>query len=104
VNEIAQNSRRISCVVPFCRRTADATKYSPDTEIICGKHWRMASATLRRRRGRLQRQYRRRFGDNPFWKYPAGSPQRIDAVRLAQMIHDLWDRCRRQAIERAAGL
>ncbi|WP_316227853.1 hypothetical protein [Bradyrhizobium sp. SZCCHNR3015] len=94
---------RIPCVIPFCRRTADATKYGEDTVIICGKHWRMASATLRRRRSKLERRYRRRFGDQNAWDMPAGT-EREEAIRLQTLIHDLWERCKSQAIEAAAGI
>lgn len=40
---------RIPCAVPFCRRTAARDKHPNATEIICGKHWRLA----RKRRRRL---------------------------------------------------
>jgi hypothetical protein len=96
-------SDRIPCCVPFCRRTADAEKFKGE-EIICGKHWRLASATQRRRQSRMARMYRRRFGRNGYWEYPAGSPDRLDAVKLARILEKLWERCKRQAIERAAGL
>jgi hypothetical protein len=95
---------RIPCVVPFWRRTANEAKYPPGTEIICGKHWRMAPATWRRRRSKLERIYSRRFGDSPFWEFPAGTPKRIEAVRLDRLINALWERCKTEAIERAAGI
>lgn len=94
---------RIPCVVPFCRRTADAAKFE-GCEIICGKHWRMASGTLRRRHSRLIRRYRRRFGNRPYLEYPAGSPLRIEAVRLDSICQKAWERCKRAAIEAAAGI
>lgn len=93
---------RIPCVVPFCRRTARPE--CADTEIICGKHWRLASSILRRRYGRLARAYRRRFGSNGYWDYPPGSEQRIAAIKLGGMCNRLWDRIKRQAIERAGGI
>jgi len=39
---------RIPCVVPFCRRTAAREKFPDATEIICGKHHRLARKRLRR--------------------------------------------------------
>ena len=39
---------RIPCVVPFCRRTAPRAKFPDASEIICGKHWRMARKSRRR--------------------------------------------------------
>lgn len=91
---------RIKCLVPFCRRTR-----KPDcTEWICGVHWKMVSAVSRRRKSKVFRCYRRRFGNYAFWKFPAGSPQRIEAVRLDRLCSKVWDRCKRQAIERAVGI
>lgn len=95
---------RIPCVVPFCRRTADATKFGADCEIICGKHWRMAPATWRRRKSKLHRMYRQRFGDRGYWEFPAGSPKRIGAVKLDRLCRASWDQCKRAAIEAAAGI
>lgn len=94
---------RIPCCVPFCRRTADGTKFE-GSEIVCGKHWRLASAPLRRRHGRFARLYRRRFGSNGYWHYPPGSPLRLDAIKLGRICNKLWDRCKAQAVERAAGI
>lgn len=94
---------RIPCSVPFCRRTADAKKFEGQ-EIICGKHWRLASAVQRRRHSRVARQYRRLFGDQGFWQFPPGSEKRIAAIRLGRICNALWERCKNDAIERAAGI
>lgn len=93
---------RLPCCVPFCRRTFKNDEGF--VEMICGKHWRMASQVKRRRRTRLFRAYRKRFGDNDYWNYPAGSPQRIAAVRLHRLCQKAWQSCKRDAIERAAGI
>ena len=85
---------RIPCCVPFCRRTASREKMGNCDEIICGKHYRLASATLRRRLSRLRRQrarYREGIDDDKKWR----------SIRLDWQ---LWDRIKRQAIERAAGI
>jgi hypothetical protein len=95
---------RIRCCVPFCRRSAPSERHPGCQEIICGKHWRLASKALRRRRSRILRRYRARFGDRAAWTFPAGSPDRIEAVRLARLDDRLWERCKAQAIERAAGI
>lgn len=95
---------RIPCEVPFCRRTADAAKYPEGTRIICGKHWRTAPVTWRARWGRLRKRYRRKFGAEEPWKFKAGSPERIEAVRLKRLIHELWLRCRKAAIEASGGI
>lgn len=95
-------SDRLSCCVPFCRRTFKNDEGHEET--ICGKHWRLSDQHLRRRRTKMERRYRKRFGKNGYWEYPAGSPARIEAVRLWNIIDRLWERCKRQAIERAAGI
>ena len=95
---------RIPCCVPFCRRTASRAKFPGCTEIICGKHWRMAPQVWRRRRSKLERMYKKRFGNNPPWMYPGGSPNRLAAVKLDHLIHALWERCKHRAIESAAGI
>jgi len=41
-------TERINCLVPFCRRTAAREKYPAATQIICGKHYRLADKRLRR--------------------------------------------------------
>jgi hypothetical protein len=96
-------TERIKCLVPFCRRTVDGDRFA-GCEVICGKHWRMASATLRRRHSRLSRRYRRKFGDSAYWTFPAGSAARIEALRLDRLLRKLWDRCKASAIEAAAGI
>ncbi len=93
---------RISCCVPFCRRT-----YRNDegyAEHLCGNHWRLADKYLRRRRGKLEHRYRRKFGNTAFWEYPAGSPERLEAVKLDRICGKAWEACKKQAIERAAGI
>ena len=83
-------SDRIPCCVPFCRRTASRAKIGDHTEIICGKHYRLASATLRRRLTKIRRRYR--------YILPPG-----ELARLHELDLRLWDRIKAQAIERAAG-
>jgi hypothetical protein len=95
---------RIPCCVPFCRRTADAAKFKGCTEIICGKHWRTAPRTWRRRYSRLYRRHRQLCGRGQFWDLEPGTPARKEAVRLCQLLGTLWEWCKRAAIERAAGL
>lgn len=47
---------RIACCIPFCGRTAARSgKFGDCEEIICGKHYRLASATLRRRLTKVRR-------------------------------------------------
>lgn len=95
---------RIRCCVPFCRRTAPRDKFPGCSEIICGKHGRMASKTLRLRYRRLFRRYRRNLGGLEYWDHPGGSPLRLEGVRLARILDRLWERYKHQAIESAAGI
>jgi hypothetical protein len=71
---------RIACEVPFCRRTAPATKHEPGTRIICGKHARLADQKYRR-------------------LYRRGVRQGRPAVA-----NYAWEKIRKQAIERSAGV
>lgn len=95
---------RIPCVVPFCRRTANAAKFPGCTEVICGKHGRMAPRTLRLRYRKLFRRYRKNLGGLEYWQHPAGSPLRIEGARLARILDRLFERYKQAAIEAAAGI
>lgn len=93
---------RLACCVPFCRHTrkGDGTF----NEWVCGPHWMAVPARLRRRKYRFYRLYRKRFGDAGYWQFPAGSPKRIEAVRIDRLCRKAWERCKAVAIERAAGI
>lgn len=93
---------RINCCVPFCKRT----RHNRDntSEWICAVHWPTCPTHLKRRKYKLFRMYKRRFGSNGYWAYPAGSPNRIAAVKLDKLCNLAWERCKRAIIERAAGL
>src|SRR5262249_21584816 len=93
-------TERTYCCVPYCRHTS--RKFT--SEWICGEHWRGVPKASRRRLSMVRRRYRRRFGDNGFWEYPAGSPDRLPAVRLDRLWRWCWERCKRIAIERGVGL
>lgn len=95
---------RIACCVPFCRRTAPRDKFPNCSEIICGKHGRMASRTVRLRYRKLFRRYRKNLGGMQYWEHPAGSPLRLEGVKLACILDKLWDRYKQGAIEAAAGI
>lgn len=76
---------RLRCVVPGCCRTFKAEGWS---EIICGKHWRLADRRLRQLVTKVRAKARRRG-----W-----SPQ------LLSLDARLWQKGKGQAIERAMGL
>lgn len=77
-------ANRVSCLVPFCRRTIQ-----PDfkgQEWICGIHWPLTRRSLRQ----LYFRQKRRF-------------ERGDATQLPYILRS-WNRLKKQAIERAAGI
>lgn len=75
---------RHPCLVPYCRRTCKPGDFR---EWICGKHWPLVDKHLKRRRARLRRMWKRR------------QDPRIEALDAR-----VWERCKAQAIERAAGI
>lgn len=80
---------RIPCCVPFCHGSRGDRKNQPvceGMEWICSKHWRLVS----RKTKRLRSAARRRFKARP------GHADRADAI--------IWARCKREAIEAAAGI
>lgn len=97
---------RTACCVPFCRRTRGLRKGETalPSEWVCGEHWRMVPKHNRVRLTRAYRWYRRRFGDNGPHIYPAGSPNRLAAVRYGRHWRRCWERCKRAAIEAAGGV
>ena len=95
---------RIRCCVPYCGRTAAREKFPNCEEIICGKHWRMAPKRLRLRKRTIERYYRRHFGDQAYWQFPAGSARRLKAVQAHRLNNLMWERCKRAAIDVALGL
>jgi hypothetical protein len=66
-----------------------ASRYEPDTRIICGKHWRLGDA---RPRGVYSRAMRKLAQDR--------DPRR----RAADRQWRCWERVLKQAIERSAGV
>ena len=85
---------RLACCVPFCRRTFKndkaGTPWREGSRVICGKHWRMGSATTRRRQRRLRRLLKRGV---------VGKTDKIEG-----MLNVLWERILKQATEAAAGI
>lgn len=106
---------RIPCEVPFCRRTADASKYEGPTRIICGKCWRMGSVqarrkykTARRRERVLIARYERELAKAeatgipmPPWREATWG---LIRSHLARAINQSWERVRVEATERSGGL
>lgn len=87
---------RLSCCVPFCRRTKAAKSEVIELDVavidladewICATHWRAVPARLRRLHSAAKRRLRRRR-----------------TVRFALVVSRIWDKCQRAAIEAAGGI
>jgi len=84
-----RTDQHLHCAVPFCNHTTKADrKMGVWVEWVCGKHWRMVPRQMRRILTRLR-------------KMQARSRDQFELQRRQQRI---WRRCRRAAVERAAGL
>lgn len=99
---------RLQCSVPFCRHTRGQRKGEPPIaegeRWLCGEHWKTVPAESRRALRNIQRAYRKRFGENGWWTYPAGSSERTAAAELEHVIDGAWLTCERIAKDRAAGI
>lgn len=94
---------RIRCCVPFCRRTTA----QPFLEWICHVHWPMVPPRLKAKRRlakRIARHARQRF-DRQVQRQEGYFDPQLARVEAAFRLRDqLWERCKRSAIEAAAGL
>lgn len=101
---------RISCCVPYCRRTARNDKgYG---EWICGKHWPLVPRSMKRRRRELDRRVEK---IKRMWDGDPAAQARIEGSgrylkycwtlqRAYQASYAAWDECKQAAIEAAAGI
>lgn len=113
---------RLTCIVPFCRRTRAADREPRYAEWCCGDHWRLVPMKLRRFRTRCLKAVRRAC------EHRAAVYDQADAAaaKLNGLMHqdDLascraadgeaghamirasraWERCKRAAIEAAGGI
>jgi hypothetical protein len=111
---------RIACSVPFCPRTIKGGQYR---EWICGIHWSLVSSSARRFKRQAGAAYRaatvkceaidaEAVADMREHKRPGLAPEIYERFRVAADRRDkkarqsnrAWERCKRQAIERAAGI
>lgn len=76
---------RLPCCAPFCRRTTGKTGFS---EWICADHWRAVPRRMRAMKFRIEREAKR-----------SGWTE----ARIARAAR-IWNRIKRAAIERAAGI
>lgn len=91
---------RSPCLVPFCRRTTKGEGF----QWICSNHWPNVPRPLKATLSKCRRDYRRQFGDNPYWSYPAGSEKRLAAVDADRAFRKAWDECKAAALDAAVGL
>lgn len=93
---------RLSCCVPFCRRTfrndKKGTPWPKGSIIMCGKHWRMAPAEMRANDKRLRRMLR-----NIGRLVPSPKARRMWDL-VARWHNENWERARKAIVERAAGI
>lgn len=85
---------RIPCVVIGCGRTASKEWAGNDTEIICGKHWRIVPPYLRRRYSLIRRHWHKALATD-------NHPLYVRAHRLEAWC---WRRIVAAATERAMGI
>lgn len=95
---------RTACLVPFCRRTTKVRF----PEWVCSVHWPMVSKRLRRRytmAKRLARRSNQRFLRQYAAQGHAYSEADYRRVMAAfDLRNRIWDRCKAEAIQRAAGI
>lgn len=84
---------RTPCQAPFCRRTIATGTLAAQghTEWLCQNHWRLVPARLKRRKRKLTMMLRRRNDHQ-------------DRQRIWDLLIKCWSDCKREAIERTAGI
>lgn len=98
---------RVQCCVIGCRRTRERTL--PWNEWMCARHLAMAS-TKTKQRHRFIKRYIRRMEHGKlkhlreWWKYPAGSPQRLRSIAIWQLEKQLWANIKQEATDRTVGI
>jgi hypothetical protein len=99
---------RLPCCVPYCRRTTAADRIAPNNEWICQIHWRLVPATVKRRKRLADRIWDRANATFLRLYEEQGCCFHEHQYRRALAARDVrsaaWQRCKRQAIERAAGI
>ena len=92
---------RVRCCVPFCRRTrAPQDRFA---EWVCPTHWTAVDRRLRRLHARCKKAANKATWRNPRWGWAVKDPDSVAWHAVAREAR-VWERCKRQAIERAAGI
>lgn len=86
-----------TCCVPLCKHRT--RRLSGEVEWICAAHWKDVPKKSKRILSLAKRRYRR-FGYN-FMQYPAGSPNRLAAVKAHRQVYAIWSIIKKQATRRA---
>lgn len=93
----AGGCERLACCIPFCGRTfkndRKGTPWPKGSEVVCGKHWRLADKSLRVSFRRLSRLIKRIPDDRP----------RV-GVMVTKRANAVFERIKSQVTERAAGI
>jgi len=96
-----QTDGRVRCCVPFCRRTrAPQDRFA---EYICPAHWAAVDRRLRRLHAACKRAANKATWRNPRWGWAVGAPDPVAEKAVAREAR-VWEKAKRQAIERAAGI
>ncbi len=82
---------RIPCINPRCNRTVDAAKYTPGTQIVCHKCWKLLPAVLAARYRQLKKRYRKLIRHHE----KRGNASIAQSIELAEKLldqnwHDIW--------------
>jgi len=97
-------TKRVACCVPFCRRTTSADT----SEWLCPNHWRIVQPSIKqayfRTLLRMRKVLRRKPQYRRYWELPPGSPARMSAIDMWARYRSAWAKCKRDAIEGAAGI
>ncbi|MBS4018755.1 MAG: hypothetical protein KGZ68_11010 [Dechloromonas sp.] len=99
---------RIRCCVPFCRRTHKPMKCEPVAgqvwEWICQAHWRQVRRDRRRAYARVRKIWHGGDGRGMTLGEIMAHPKWGNRAVHRAAKDRLWERIKREAIERAAGI
>lgn len=96
---------RVKCCVPFCNRTHRNDEGF--REWICQRHWSLVSNRTRRWK-KLSEKIARRASERFKAQYEEQDgyldPQLDRAMAAIELKDKIWERCKREAMERAGGI
>ncbi|MGH6782338.1 MAG: hypothetical protein ACREB5_09560 [Sphingomonadaceae bacterium] len=112
---------RISCCVPFCRRTVAADRIAPSDEWICGTHWPQVPKKVRAFKIKAARAFEKTIEAYDTINHEGAEcvaslrtvSSELKARSYAAWLHRAkaqrrcaraWERCKRRAIESGMGI